>query len=642
MRRARSPQISPDGQSVVFAATQPDLKKNRNQTDLYRVSLDGGEVVRLTRQGSSNTEPAFAPRNRGIAFTSNRVDGVSQIFILPEEGDPRQVTRLSLGARGPVWFPDGKRLLVVSPVYTDTTDQTEIEKREKEKKESGTQYRLINGLMFRHWDTWTEDKVDHLFVVDVETGEARDVTPGPYPVPPRSLGGAPDYAVSPDGSEICFVSLRDDAQALSTNLNLWVIPVEGGEPRRVSPWEGMNVHPVYSPDGGRIAYCGARRAGYEADRLELLILDRASGKVSEVAPGFAESTSAPTWSSDGSALYFGAEDKGRRRVYRVPAGGGEPVALTGEAVDHDPVVSPDGKWVVFLRETLSSPPEIYRVGVDGGEPKALGNMNAEVLGGLDLPGCEDFWFEGAKGAKVHGMIVKPPGFAEGKKYPVVFLIHGGPQGMFGLDFHERWNTQLFASPGFVVAQINPRGSTGFGQEFTDAIRGEWGGACYEDLIRGFDYVLDHYEFCDRERTGAAGASFGGFMVNWIAGLTDRFKCLVSHDGIFNMEMSEFATDELWFSEWEFGGAPWDSPEEYRKWSPHQHAGNMKTPMLVIQGEQDFRCPASEGLTLFTALQRRGVPSQLLYLPDEGHWVLKPKNREMWYGTVLGWLEKYLK
>jgi dipeptidyl aminopeptidase/acylaminoacyl peptidase len=269
-------------------------------------------------------------------------------------------------------------------------------------------------------------------------------------------------------------------------------------------------------------------------------------------------------------------------------------------------------------------------------------MNEKLLGELELQDPVDFWFEGANDERVHGFILKPPGFEAGKKYPVVFLIHGGPQSAFTLDFHERWNAQLFASPGFVVVQINPRGSTGFGQEFTDAIRGEWGGATYEDLSRGFDYVLGKYEYCDPERTAAAGASFGGFMVNWIAGRTDRFKCLVSHDGIFNTEMMDFATDELWFTEWEFGGAPWESPESYLKWSPHLHVDKMKTPLLVIQGEQDFRCVATEGLTLFTALQRKGVPSKLLYFPDEGHWVLKPKNRKVWNETVLGWLEKYLK
>jgi dipeptidyl aminopeptidase/acylaminoacyl peptidase len=636
----------------VFVATRPDLEKNRNQSHLFRVSIDGGEVVQLTRRGSSNTEPALSPDGRWIAFTSNRADKTPQIWMLPAAGgEARQITKLRLGARRPVWFPDGNRLVAISPVYPDTIHQSQIEKREDELKEKGPGPRVIESLMFRHWDSWSEDKIDHLFVVEVESGDVRDLTPGPYPVPPRSLGGTPDYAVSPDGNEVCFVSLREpdkahftesNFQALSTNLNLWVVPSGGGEPRRISPWGGVNAFPAYSPDGSRIAFTGMRRAGYEADKRELLICEPKSGAIEEVAAGFDQSVGPPVWSPDGKKLYFAAQDRGRSRIYSVSAGGGEPEAVTEKAVDTTPFVSPDGKTLIFARQTATAPPEIYRVGTGGKGQRTLTSMNEKLLGELELQDPVDFWFEGANDERVHGFILKPPGFEAGKKYPVVFLIHGGPQSAFTLDFHERWNAQLFASPGFVVVQINPRGSTGFGQEFTDAIRGEWGGATYEDLSRGFDYVLGKYEYCDPERTAAAGASFGGFMVNWIAGRTDRFKCLVSHDGIFNTEMMDFATDELWFTEWEFGGAPWESPESYLKWSPHLHVDKMKTPLLVIQGEQDFRCVATEGLTLFTALQRKGVPSKLLYFPDEGHWVLKPKNRKVWNETVLGWLEKYLK
>jgi dipeptidyl aminopeptidase/acylaminoacyl peptidase len=642
MWRASAPCVSPDGRSVVFTATRPDREQNRNRSHLYRVPVEGGEPVRLTFEGSANTAPAFSPDGRWIAFTSNRADDTSQIFVLPAAGgEARRVTSLRLGARTPVWFPDGKRLLAASPVYRDTNDQAEIERGEDEAKKEGVRPRLIDSLMFRHWDAWTENKLNHLFVVDVASGEARDLTPGPYPVPPRSLSGSPDYAVSPDGSEVCFVSLRRDDQAVSTNLNLWTVPADGGEPKRLSRWDGANAYPAYSPDGSSIAYGGMRTPGYEADRIELLVVDRKSGGVREAAPDFPESVGAPVWSPDGSRLFFAANDAGRTRIYGIPAAGGIPEPLTAEASDHAPVIAPDGKTVVFVRETIAAPPGIFAVGTAGGEPRALADLNAAVLAELNLPGIEDFWYEGAKGAKVHGMLLRPPGFTQGKRYPVVFLIHGGPQSMFGLDFHERWNAQLFASRGWVVVMINPRGSRGYGQAFTDAIRGEWGGDCYRDLVLGFDHVLETFDFCDPARTAAAGASFGGYMVNWIAGQTDRFRCLVCHDGIFNTEMMEFATDELWFTEWEFGGLPWESPEEYRKWSPHLHVRDMKTPMLIIHGEQDFRCVPEEGLTMFTALQRRGIESKLLYFPDEGHWVLKPRNREVWYATVLDWLEAHL-
>jgi dipeptidyl aminopeptidase/acylaminoacyl peptidase len=640
--RAAMPRVSPDGWTVVFVATRPDREQNRNQSHLYRVSVDGGDPVRLTFDGSVNTAPAFSPDGRWIAFASNRVDDTLQIYVLPTAGgEARRVTALRLGARGPVWFPDGKRLLAVSPVYRDTNDQAEIERREDERKKEGVRPRLIDSLMFRHWDVWTENKVNHLFVIAVDSGEARDLTPGPYPVPPRSLSGPPDYAVSPDGSEVCFVSLRTPDQAVSTNCNLWAVSPEGGEPRRMSPWDGANAYPAYSPDGSAIAYGGMRTPGYEADKIELLVYERKRGTVREAAPDFAESVGPPVWSPDGSRLFFAANDGGRTRIYAVPSAGGAPEPLTAEAGDHNPVIAPDGKTVVFVRETLTFPPGIFAVPAGGGEAASLASLNADVLAELDLPPAEDFWYEGAKGARVHGMLLRPPGFKAGKRYPVVFLIHGGPQSMFGLDFHERWNAQLFAARGWVVVMINPRGSRGYGQAFTDAIRGEWGGDCYQDLIRGFDHVLETFDFCDPGRTAAAGASFGGYMVNWIAGQTDRFRCLVCHDGIFNTEMMEYATDELWFTEWEFGGMPWESPEEYRRWSPHLQAGKMKTPMLIIHGEQDFRCVPEEGLTLFTALQRRGIESRLLTFPDEGHWVQKPRNREVWYDTVLGWLEAHL-
>jgi dipeptidyl aminopeptidase/acylaminoacyl peptidase len=642
MHRASRPRVSPDGASVVFIAAKPSLDENRNVSHLHRIPLTGGEPVQLTRQGTSHGDHEFSPDGRWIAFTSNR-SGSSQVWVLPTEGgEARKVTDLKAGASRPVWFPDGKRLLVISPVYADTSDPDEVAKRDAAAEKTKVRPREIDALMFRHWDSWGEGKIDHLFAVDVETGAAQDLTPGPYPVPPRSLTGEPDYAVSPDGKEICFVSLREDAQALSTSAHLWIIPASGGEPKRISPWDGGNAFPVYSPDGTRIAYLGMRRAGYEADKREILIFDRRTGTVREVAPDFDRSAGSMVWSPDGKRLYFSAQDEGCTRLFAVSADGGAPAPLTNGPTDHDPAISPDGAWLVFGREGVDGPPEIFRVATAGGGAVALTALNRELLSGIDFGPAEDFWFEGAQGARVHGFLIRPPAFERGRKYPVLFLIHGGPQGMFGLDFHDRWNSQLFASPGYVVVMINFRGSTGYGQAFTDAIRGEWGGACYEDLERGFDHVLAAYDFCDAGRTAAAGGSFGGYMVNWIAGRTDRFRCMISHDGIFNTEMMDYATDELWFTEWEFRGAPWEQPEEYRKWSPHLHVGAMRTPILVVQGEQDFRCPVSEGLNMFTALQRRGVPSRFLYFPDEGHWVLKPTNRRVWWDNVLGWLEKYLR
>ncbi len=642
-RRASQPVLSPDGRDLVFTVVQPSWDKNTNIRHIFRVDPGGGEPRQLTNAGTSNADPAFSPDGQYLAFTSNR-SGTSQIWLLPSTGgEARQLTRLALGARRPVWFPDGRKLLVISPVKVEAPGHEPVGGQDSSSPGSDGPAPIVAGeLMFRHWDSWTEGKVDHLFVVDVATGEARDLVPGPWPVPPRSLTGHPDYAISPDGTEVCFVSLRESEQAWSTNTNLWVIPAEGGTPRRISPWPGCNAFPAYSPDGRYIAYCGMLRAGYESDRREILVHDRRRRTTRELAPGFDRSAGPLQWSPDGSRLCFSAEDSGAVRLFVVPSEGGTPGPITAACTDHSPRWTPDGSSIVFVRETFRSPPEIWRQGFGRSEPVPITGLNDSVMDRLVLNEPEPFGYLGAKGLRIHGFLLKPPGFQEGRKYPVVFLIHGGPQGAWGPDFHERWNLQLFASPGYVVVAINPRGSTGYGQDFVDAIHGEWGGDCYEDLQRGFDYVLDTFEFCDGQRCAAAGASFGGFMVNWIAGHTDRFKCLVSHDGIFNTEMMAWVTDELWFTEWEFDGLPWDSPEAYRRYSPHLHVENMKTPMLVIQGEQDFRCTAAEGLGLFTALQRRGVESRLLYFRDEGHWVVKPRNRQLWWDTVLGWLDAHLR
>ncbi|MFH1467723.1 MAG: S9 family peptidase [Pseudomonadota bacterium] len=642
-RRAMSACPSPDGRRLVFVIKQPDLAENRNELQLFERRLDGDAPLRrLTTAGTVNCEPAFSPDGSLLAFTSNR-SGERQIWLLPSAGgEARQLTRLPGGASRPVWFPGGERLLVISSVFADASAEADVKARIEAAKARKATGRVIDGLMFRHWDSWREGRVDHVFVVDAESGEARDLTPGPWPAPPLSLSGPPDYAPSADGRQVFFTSVRDADLARSTNVNIWRIPADGeAPPERVSPGDGCNVFPSPSPCGRFLAFCAMERAGYEADRLRLVCLDLQRGALLEVAPGFDRSVMAPTWTPDGQWLLFAAEDEGKSRLWRVPAAGGTPEPLTDGATDRGLALLADGAAAVFERQDLLGPPDLYAVPTAGGAPRRLTSLNAEALAEVELQDGEDFWYEGAGGLRCHGLIVRPPGFEPNKRYPVVFLIHGGPQGAFGRDFHERWNAQLFAAPGYVVVLLNPRGSTGFGQAMTDAIRGEWGGACYDDLARGFDHVLAHFPFCDPERLAAAGASFGGFMVNWIAAHDHRFRCLVSHDGIFNTEMMEYLTDELWFTEWEFEGTPWEHPEAYRRYSPHRFVESMQTPMLVVQGEQDFRCTTAEGLGLFTALQRRGVPSRLLWFPDEGHWVVKPANRELWWSTVHEWLARWL-
>jgi dipeptidyl aminopeptidase/acylaminoacyl peptidase len=641
-RRVLSPCVAPDGRGVVVVLKRVDLDENRNDLQLWECPLPGGEPRQLTTTGTVNCEPSFSPDGSQLAFTSNRADG-RQVWLLPRAGgEARQLTKLPGGAWRPVWFPDGKRLLVISSVFADASDHDEVKARIEAAGKRKASGRVIDGLMFRHWDSWTEDRVDHVFMVDVESGEARDLTPGPWPAPPLSLSGPPDYCASPDGDSVFFTSVRDADLARSTNVNIWRVSTDGAQPpQRVSPGEGCNIFPSLSPCGRYLAYCAMARAGYEADRLRLMKLDLLNDELQELCPGFDRMVMAPRWSADGAWLLFHAEDHACTRIYRVPASGGTPEPITARATDRGEAFSADGQRVYFERQSLQGPPELHSVPFGGGAVQAHSAFNGQQLAELDLSEPEDFYYEGAGGLRCHGVLVRPPAFDPSQRYPVVFLIHGGPQGAFGHDFHERWNAPLFAAPGYAVVMLNPRGSTGFGQDMTDAIRGEWGGACLEDLQRGFDHALTSYPFLDPERMAAAGASFGGFMVNWIAAHDHRFRCLVSHDGIFNTEMMEFLTDELWFTEWEFEGLPWENPTAYRQYSPHLHVETMDTPMLVVQGEQDFRCTAAEGLGLYTALQRRGVPSRLLWFPDEGHWVVKPANRQQWWTTVHDWLARWL-
>ena len=559
-RRVRKVEVSPDGDSLAIVVARADLESNRTRTQICRLPAAGGLPVPLTQAGNANTDPAFSPDGSQLAFTSDR-SGTNQIWLMPlDGGEARAVTTRRPGARRPVWVPGGRQILAIGAVHRDCSDEAEIARREDEWAGREPRPYISDDLPFRHWDTWCQERLDHLLVVDVATGACRDLTPGPWPVPPRDLTGEPDYAVSPDGTEVCFACLRDPEQTRSTSVGIYCVPLAGGEPRRISIWDGAAAFPRYSPDGRFIAYCQMRRAGYEADRREVLVYDRQTRTTRPVAPDFDRSAGAPSWSPDGETLYFHAQDRGRTRIWAVPAGAGEPGPLTADATDGDPAPAPGGDWIYFTRETFSLPPELFRVASSGGPAERLTRFADEDLAGIE-PGdaAEEVRYAGADGLEVHGFIVKPPHFDPTRRYPTLFLIHGGPQSAVGMDFHERWNAQLFAASGRVVVMLNLRGSTGYGRAFTDAIHGEWGGKCYEDLIRGFDHVLDTYPFCDRERTAAAGASFGGYMVNWIAGHTDRFRCLVCHGGIFSTELMNWCTDELWFTEWEFGGAPWEAP-----------------------------------------------------------------------------------
>lgn len=641
LARVSEPALSPDGKTIAFTVRRIDLDGNKSSRQIYTVPVAGGAPTAITKEGN-NDRPRWTPDGKQLVFISTR-SGSSQVWIMNADGGAaRQVTNLATEASGVTVSPDGKSVVFVSEVYPECADEACNTKRLEEEKNAKTKARVYTTLLYRHWDSFQGARRKHLFVVGLEGGKPRDLTPGHRDVPPFSLGGPDDYAISPDGKELCYVVNNDPDLATSTNSDLYAVSLEGGEPRKISLSPGADVSPAYSPDGKFLAWRSQDRAGYESDRWKLLLMDRSTGQSLVLTANLDRQVQSFTWLPDSKRLAFVVEDRGRTNVQMVGLkGGGSRQILTGKSHIDDVQFTPDGGAMIFSEHSGSKPMEIYKAANTGGDPIELSRINASVLEQYQLTPMEDFTVEGAERAKVQSFVVKPPGFDKEKKYPVLFLIHGGPQGAWGESWSFRWNPQVFAAAGFVVVMPNPRGSTGYGQKFTDEVSDDWGGKAYEDIMAVVDYVAKQ-PWADADRFAAAGGSYGGYMVNWMLGHTDRFKCFVSHAGVYDLNSMGGETEELWFSKWEFKGLPWENPDSYAKWSPSKFASSFRTPTLVIHGELDYRVPYGQGLQLFTALQQQKIPSKLLLFPDEGHWVLKPQNSKVWYTNFLEWVTEWTK
>ncbi len=649
VRRVGDPQLSPDGKWVAYTVAVPDKAANRSRTQIYLIAIDGGTPKQLTSGESSSSTPRWSPDGARLAFVTG-----GQVWTMDAQGgDRKQVTSISTGAGDPVWSPDGRLLAFVSDIYPECADDECNKRRDADMEASKVKARTIDRLLFRHWTAWKEGKRTHVFVAAAAGGPARDLTPGDFDAPPFSLGGPPDYVFSPDSTELAFARNTDKVEATSTNSDIFVVPVAGGEPRRLTDTNrGADQSPVYSPDGRYLAYRSQTTPGFESDRWRLMLYDRQTKQTRDLLPQFDAYVEGFTFAPDGKHIYFASGERGREPIYVVPTTGGTPVRLISGFND-DVKLTPDGKTMIFTRSTISWPTEIFRakltdplhLAVTKDTIEQLTHENDEYLKQFELNAAEELTWTGADNAKVSGWLIKPAGFTQGKQYPLIVLIHGGPQGAWNDNWGYRWNPQIFAGQGYVVFMPNPRGSTGYGQQFTNDISGDWGGKVYTDLLNGVAHVIATGSV-DKNRIGAAGGSYGGYMVNWILGHNNdprfQFKALVSHAGVFNLTSMYGVTEELWFTEWEFKGTPWDNPELYARWSPHMFVKNFKTPTLVVHGEQDFRVPVDQGLQLFTALQKMNVESKLLYFPDEGHWVLKPQNSALWYGTVSSWFDQHLK
>jgi dipeptidyl aminopeptidase/acylaminoacyl peptidase len=653
LARIGDPQLSPDGLTVAFTVQTIDMKGNTKPTQIYTVPLNGGAARQVTQEGLQNTRPRWTPDSKHIVFTSDRRDG-SQIWLMNADGsNPTQLTHVPTEARDEIVSPDGKSLLFSSAVYpacaaagakAGVALDAACNKRELDEEAAGKMHaRVYTHLLYRHWTAYEGSRRRHLLIQPLGGGQPRDLTPGSRDVPPFSLEGPEGYAFSPDGAEITYVTNTDSDLATSTNSDLFTISVGGGDPKRITVNPAADEGPVYSPDGKYLAYRMQMRAGYESDRWRLAVIERATGKLTVLTPNLDLWVNSYVWSPDSASVFFTVADHGRQPVLMVPADGNGAIRTVaqGPTTVDDVQFTKDGKTMLYDEQSGSKPVELHRVSLGGTPSETLTHLNDAIFDQYQLNPLESVSIQASDGAKVESFVIKPPGFDASKEYPVVFLIHGGPQGDWGESWSYRWNAQVFAGAGYVVVMPNPHGSVGYGQPFTDAVNGDWGGIPYEDIMKTADFVQT-LPYVDGNRMMAAGASYGGYMIDWILGHTDRFKALVVHAGVYDLRSEAGTTEELWFPKWEFEGFPWENPQMYERWSPSNpdNVKRFRTPTLVTQGEIDYRVPVGQGQQLFTALQEMKIPSKLILFPDEGHWIQKPQNSQFWYQQVLDWLANY--
>jgi dipeptidyl aminopeptidase/acylaminoacyl peptidase len=643
LARISEPVLSPDGRQIAFTVQSVDLDKNTKPTQIYVVPVAGGAPKQITQDGTANGRPRWSPDSKQIYFVSDR-GGSSQVWVMEADGTrARQITKFAAEAGGILMSRDGKKIVFVSNVYPecaadDACNQRKLDDETRNKAKA----RIYTSLLYRHWNQYQGQRRQHVLVMNSDGTDTKDLTPGTRDVPPFSLGGSDDYAISPDSTEVAITMNVDPDPATSTNSDIYVVPIEGGDLRKITTGPGADDNPVYSPDGKMLAFHSQARAGFESDRWRLMVLDRATGRTNNLTESLDRWVGTVTWSPDSTRLFFTMEDRGRTGLQMIQAtGGGSRNIISGSSSLDDVQFTADGRTMIFTEVSGSHPAEIYRATSSGGTEVPLTHLNDAVLANAALAPLEELYADSADRTRIHSFVVKPPGFSPTRKYPVLFLIHGGPQGSWGEDWTYRWNAQVFAGAGYLVVMPNPRGSTGYGQKFTEDVSGDWGGRPFEDIMAVVDAVTA-LPYADGDRMAAAGGSYGGYMIDWLLGHTDRFKAFVSHSGVFDLRSMAAETEELWFVQWEFKGMPWDNPDIYAKFSPSFFVKDFKTPTLVMHGELDYRVPVGQGMQLFTALQSQKVPSKLVLFPDEGHWILKPQNTVLWYKQFLDWIGEWVK
>ena len=649
VKRIGDPQLSPDGKWVAYTVGVVNKAENRTLTHIYVVKTDGSDQKQITNGDKSFSSPRWSPNGKLIAYVSG-----GQIWVMERDGgDRKQITKISTGAGGPVWSPDGKFIAFGSDVYPECTSD-DCNRKEDEKADSGkVKAKVTDRLLYRHWVEWRDRKRTHVFVIPSTGGIARDLTPGDFDSPPYAAASGVDYAFSPDSMEIAFLRNLDKIEAISTNSDIFVMQLNGTPAKNITASnKGYDASPVFTSDGKYILYRSQAAAGFEADRWRIMRYERKTGQTVELTAGYDNQADEMTVTADSKTVYFASGERGKSKVFTVPV---EPdfrqrIATHVKRVEgslsqfsyiSNLNISSDGKTLVLESSSMATPAEIFAAGTQSVSLVALSRSRPNV----NLQDPEEVDWKGGLQSPVHGFLLKPANFDAAKKYPLLVLIHGGPQGAWNNSWGYRWNAQMFANAGYIVFMPNQRGSTGYGQKFLNEVSADWGGKAFVDIKNGIAEVIKR-PYIDKTRIGAAGASYGGYMVDWLLGHNNdprfKFKVFVSHAGVYNLESMAGATEELWFVNWEFKGMPWENPVNYEKWSPHKFANRFNTPTLVTAGEIDYRVPVDQDYQLFTALQLRGVDSKLIVFPDEGHWILKPQNSEFWYKNVLEWLDKYLK
>ncbi|PID62539.1 MAG: dipeptidyl aminopeptidase [Ignavibacteriae bacterium] len=642
MERIGSYNVSPDGSKIIFDLTVYSMEENKGETSVWIINSDGSSQKKLLDDASVLQ---FSKDGKKFFFKKDK-----QVYSCDLEGNnQKQITDFYSGVNCSEFSNDESEILFSSMVYPECTTQDCNKKKDKEKEESKVKAEIFTELMYRHWNDWRGPKISHLFLYDIKTNKYIDLNlNSKSDVPPLALGSSNDFSFSPTSSEIAFATNESDFIATSTDNNIFLMRLsdvnENGKTpyQKISISEGSDVQPVFSPNGKYIAYCSMERAGFEADKQRIMLYNLITKKTTNITADYDFSAGEIIWSNDSKAIYFTAANKIYNSIFKIEIETQLLSTIVEKVVASSIKLSQDGETLFFKNQKSTMPNEIFSIKTTKTDFKKITDVNGKLLAQLDMNEVETFWTKGAGDVEVQSILVKPPFFDEKKKYPMMFLIHGGPQGHWEDDFHYRWNLQMFAAKGYVVVAPNPRGSTGYGQKFTDDISKDWGGKVYTDLMNSYDYAVNNISYIDKNNTFASGASYGGYMINWIEGHTDRFNALICHAGVFNLTSMYGTTEELWFPEWENGGTPWENRAAYEKWSPHMYVENFKTPMLVIHGAYDFRVPFGQAMELFTTLQKMGVESKMLYFPDETHFVVKPQNARLWWNTIYNWLGQHIK